>query len=230
MRLFDRLMMEGKPLAEYVQDKMFRGVVTGLNPAFVIDERKRAELISADPSAVELIKPWLLGKDVRKWSIDWSHHYFIFANRGSDVNSHSSILSHLQNYRSALEARATANLHPWWELQQPQEGIFENFTMPKILWGENCPPWSLQFAFDDSGAFISNKLFGISGNKELCTLLNSPIVLWIVEKLATKLRGGWLEMRMKEVTGRIPVPGSLPGTGCQGLARRRTAWTRRRTD
>ncbi|MCL4216650.1 MAG: Eco57I restriction-modification methylase domain-containing protein, partial [Candidatus Hydrogenedentes bacterium] len=44
------------PLGEYVKGQIYRGVLTGFNKAFVIDGRKRAELIEQDPNSAEIIK------------------------------------------------------------------------------------------------------------------------------------------------------------------------------
>ncbi|WP_333788000.1 Eco57I restriction-modification methylase domain-containing protein, partial [Methanomethylovorans sp.] len=44
--LLDKLMQSGKPLGEYVEGKIYRGVLTGLNKAFVIDEATKDRLIA----------------------------------------------------------------------------------------------------------------------------------------------------------------------------------------
>ena len=44
IRLFEKLMAQGTPLGEFVKGRIYRGVVTGLNEAFVIDQDKRDEL------------------------------------------------------------------------------------------------------------------------------------------------------------------------------------------
>ena len=46
---------------------MLYGVKTGLNEAFVIDERTRLRLLD-DPRSVEIIKPFVRGRDVAKWT------------------------------------------------------------------------------------------------------------------------------------------------------------------
>ena len=41
---------------------IYRGIVTGCNEAFIIDEAKREELVAQDPKSTEIIKPLLRGK------------------------------------------------------------------------------------------------------------------------------------------------------------------------
>jgi hypothetical protein len=52
----DKLRKVGKPLEEYVNKNIFRGVLTGLNEAFVIDAETRKNLITADLRSVDVIK------------------------------------------------------------------------------------------------------------------------------------------------------------------------------
>ena len=108
IHLFERLMIQGTPLGEFVQGRIYRGVVTGLNEAFVVDEDKREELIGEDPHSAELIKPWLRGKDIRRWTAVSSGLYIIFANRGIDIHHYPAIEAHLRWFRGDLERRATA--------------------------------------------------------------------------------------------------------------------------
>ncbi|MGQ9736284.1 MAG: Eco57I restriction-modification methylase domain-containing protein, partial [Thermaceae bacterium] len=71
-------------LGEYVGGKMYMGIITGFNKAFFIDEETRRRLIGEDPKSAELIKPLLVGDDVRHYYIRWPNdpktQYLIFAS------------------------------------------------------------------------------------------------------------------------------------------------------
>jgi len=67
LSLMEKLRSADAPLGEYVRGRFYRGVLTGLNEAFVIDAATRERLITADPASAELIKHWLRGRDIRKW-------------------------------------------------------------------------------------------------------------------------------------------------------------------
>ncbi|HXG22790.1 MAG TPA: hypothetical protein VNN62_27415 [Methylomirabilota bacterium] len=41
----------------------------------MIDEAKRAELIAADPKSAEIIKPFLRGRDIKRWRVEWAGLY-----------------------------------------------------------------------------------------------------------------------------------------------------------
>ena len=50
IRLFERLMNRGTPLGDFVKGRIYYGIKTGLNKAFVIDQAKRDELVEEDPA------------------------------------------------------------------------------------------------------------------------------------------------------------------------------------
>ena len=65
--VLDKLRKTGIPLGEYVDGKIYRGVLTGLNEAFVIDDATREKLIADDPKSAEVIKPFLAGRDIKRY-------------------------------------------------------------------------------------------------------------------------------------------------------------------
>ena len=80
--LLDKLKAKGVPLGEYVQGKFYRGVLTGLNEAFVIDEETKTQLIAEDPKSAELIKPFLAGKDIKRYKPTQTNRYLILIPKG----------------------------------------------------------------------------------------------------------------------------------------------------
>src|SRR5260221_8083627 len=65
------------PLGEFVGDKILYGIKTGFNEAFVIDRRTRDKLIAADPRSVEIIKPFVVGRDIKRYGLDAEERYII---------------------------------------------------------------------------------------------------------------------------------------------------------
>ncbi|MEJ7652622.1 MAG: hypothetical protein WKH64_04350 [Chloroflexia bacterium] len=60
-----------------------------------------------DPRSAEIIKPYLRGQDVKRWSPEWQGLWMIFARRGIDIEAYPAIKRHLQ-YRDRLEPRPRA--------------------------------------------------------------------------------------------------------------------------
>jgi type I restriction-modification system DNA methylase subunit len=66
-QLFIKIREVGRPLEDVVDGRMHRGVLTGLNEAFIIDQSTRDSLVNEDPSCAAVIKPVLRGEDLRPW-------------------------------------------------------------------------------------------------------------------------------------------------------------------
>jgi adenine-specific DNA-methyltransferase len=77
LRLIEKLRRAGTPLAKYVNDRFYYGIKTGLNEAFVIDRATRDRLISEHRSSVQVLKPFLRGRDVKRWSIEFAEQYLV---------------------------------------------------------------------------------------------------------------------------------------------------------
>jgi len=48
-----------------------------------------------------------------------------------------------------------------------------------------------------------------------CIYLNSPVVFWMLDRLTTKLRGGYLELKGGEVVGKVPMFPDLAQLDCE---------------
>ena len=209
--LFERLMNQGKPLGDFVKGRIYYGVKTGLNEAFVIDQDKRDELMDEDPRSAELIKPWLRGRDIKRWKAHSPGLYVIFTSRGVDIEQYPAVREHLRWYQGGLEERATAHLHPWYELQQPQEGIYHEFAHPKIVWGNLAV--ESKFARDLTEAYISapaNLL--IEPAPWLLAVMNSSLLNFLYPKLTVARGGSFQEFKIGYIE---PAPIIAPDAEAQ---------------
>jgi len=64
-KLMIKLEKKGVPLGNYVSKKIYNGIKTGLNEAFIIDSATKDNLIAEDQKSAEVIKPFLMGRDRR---------------------------------------------------------------------------------------------------------------------------------------------------------------------
>ena len=220
VRLFERLMNTGTPLGQYVNGRIYYGIKTGLNDAFVIDQTKRDELVAADPRSAELIKPWLRGGDIKRWTPKWAGLYVIFTRRGIAIQNYPAVHEHLLQWREALqpkqpgEPRMKKGRKPgdyqWYEIQD-NVAYYRDFDVSKIVWPRNTPPWEARFAVDDTGSYVNDKGYIIPGGTEnLCRYLNSPVIYWLLDKMTTKLRGGYLELKSDNVVIEVPIAEEMP--------------------
>ena len=75
--------------------KIYRGVTTGYNPAFIISNEQRNKLIAEDHNNSKIIKNMLQGRNIRKWYYNESEENLIFTRRGTDIEKFPFIKKHL---------------------------------------------------------------------------------------------------------------------------------------
>jgi hypothetical protein len=183
---FRKMESMGISLGEYVSGQIYRGILTGLNAAFVIDGKRRHELIAADPRSAEIIKPLAVGDNVRKWRIE-REKWLILTPIGIDIKRYPAIFEHLKQWQPQLEARWDKGQH-WWELRACD--YYDKFDKPKIVFPEICN--TPRFAFDNDGTFSNNKVFLIPLNDLfLLGVLNSAPAWEYTKSLCSALKGGY---------------------------------------
>lgn len=191
----------GAPLGEYVKGRIYRGLLTGLNEAFYIDDAKRCELTAIDPGSSELIRPLILGRDCKRWMPIRGRQWQIFTPIGVDIHRYPAIFSHLKQWEPHLERRWDKGQH-WWELRACD--FYDAFEEVKIIYPQIMV--EPNFALDEDAALTNQKCFIIgSGDRFLLGLLNSSTIWKLVVANSPKLRGGYSEPR-KDFILSIPIP------------------------
>lgn len=213
LTLMEKLRKAGKPLGEYVEGKFYYGIKTGLNEAFVIDEATRQQLIAEDPKSADVIKPWLRGRDIRKWKAQWAGLYLIYMPwHFKKFDEYLSVKKHLAQFKSKLKKRGATEQgrYEWYELQRYAADYYHEFDKPKIVWGNLAT--EPKFAFDPSSSYVSAPANIIpTDDLYLLAILNSPLCKWWISLQAAVRAGGFLEYKPMYV-GEIPV---FPATDAQ---------------
>lgn len=146
----------------------YRGLTTGYNDAFVIDEYTKDLLISEDPNCLKIIKPVIRGKNINKFSILKNNEYIINTHNGLKeknierikVECYPSVLKHLQKYDLILQKRLDKgdthyNLRNCAYLLEFEN---EKIVFTKASKREN-------FAFDDKGYYLLNTSYFLIAQK-----------------------------------------------------------------
>jgi methylase of polypeptide subunit release factors len=192
----------GTTLGEYAKSGVCRGIVSGLTEAFVIDNEVRARLIALNPRNKPFIKPFLNGKNIRRWNIETSNRWLLYLPHSVDLKGHSEILDHLRPFKKRLEERATKQA--WFELQQPQEKFTAVFESTKIVFPDIAK--DPRFTLDVGGHYISNTAYTIpTDDLYLLGVLNSSTVEDLYRTMSAQIRGGYLRFFTHYVE-RIPIP------------------------
>lgn len=185
--LVDKIRQAGVALREFAGTAPYRGIVTGLNEAFLIDKAARDRLIAADPRSAEVIHPYLRGQDIKRWVPEWAEVWMVFTRRGIDINAYPAIKSYLAQFREQLEPRPAnwkgsrwpgrkPGTYKWYEIQDSID-YWELFSTPKILYQEI--QFHSRFSLDEDGYLTNNKVFLIpTTDLWLLAVLNSPLIWW----------------------------------------------------
>ncbi len=192
----------GRRTLKQVYGAPLYGIKTGLNDAFVIDTPTKQRLCRQDARSAELLKPFLEGKDLKRWRVESRGLWLIYIPKNKiDIDDYPAIRDWLLPYQPALEKRATKQA--WFELQQAQEAYSAHFTGDKILYPEFCA--APQFLCEH-GYYTNNKCYFIgSTDVHLAAYLNSRVAWWMITGTSVPVRGGFYQMHSQYVET-APIP------------------------
>jgi len=204
-KLLEKIKSQGVPLGEYVGGKIYRGVLTGLNEAFVIDDETRKKLIKEDPKSKEIIKPFLAGRDIKRYETPVADKFIIFTRRGININDYPAIKEHLSQFRKQLEPGTgrKPGYYQWYEIQDTV-AYYEEFEKPKIFFPDISQRGN--FALDViGGSYCVNTVYFISTNeKYLLGLLNSNLFTFYYKNMYSVYRGGYLRF-FNQYVEQLPI-------------------------
>ncbi|KUK95541.1 MAG: Putative type II DNA modification enzyme, partial [Methanothrix harundinacea] len=212
-RLLEKLRRAGTPLGEYVGGKIYRGILTGLNEAFVIDEGTRARLIREDPKSAELIKPFLAGRDIKRYEPPVSDNYLILIPNGWTRAQSSgaedpwswfearypAVAAHMVQFSEAAQKRYDKGEY-WWELRACD--YYDQFEKPKIMYLVfQVKP---AFTFDEAGTYGNNAIWITPGEDlYLLSILNSRLGWLLISNYCTEIQNGY--QLIFKYLGKIPI-------------------------
>lgn len=199
-------LVSGKPTLKDRFGSPQRGIVTGLNEAFVVDRETRDGLILDDPKSANLLKPFLEGRDLKRWHAEPRDLWIIYIPKGTvDIRDYPAIEKHLASFKGQLEDRATKQ--EWFELQQAQAAYIPSFEGSKISY----PHFNAErlFHLEATGAYSNDKSYLIpTADRKLLAYLNSTVAWFLLSGLSPPVRGGYHELRVQYVET-LPIPADL---------------------
>jgi len=212
--LLKKLQSKGVPLGEYVKGKIYYGIKTGLNEAFVIDEETKKRLIKEDKKSAAIIKPFLAGRDIKRYQQPKSDKYLIFTRRGIDIDNYPAILTYLSQFKTQLQPKPKdykgktwkgrkPGSYKWFEMQDAVD-YYEEFEKPKIIIPAIVK--SASYTFDETGFYSNDKTSIISLNdKYLLGILNATACDYFIKSIAATKQNGYFEYKPMYVV-QLPIP------------------------
>lgn len=213
LRLVERLAMTGRPLRAVVGSRVYRGVTTGLNDAFVVDRATRDRLVAEHPSSGDVLKSFLRGRDAKRWRCEFQDLWLVFTRRGIRISEYPAILEYL----GAFEARLTPGVpggrkpgnYRWYEIQDSVD-YWSEFERAKIISTKvSVRP---TFAMDTRGSYLGNTSYFLTPGAMalyLLAVLNSRLSEGYARRRFVEKQGGWYEVQPDGLEA-FPVPAAAP--------------------
>ncbi|MFZ2325070.1 MAG: DNA methyltransferase [Ignavibacteriaceae bacterium] len=191
-----KMNVSAKTLSDYLDGQIKFGIKTGLNEAFIIEEKVYKEIVADNIDNSVVLKKFLDGDDVRKYHYNYRNKYLIFfpkgwtkLNYGIGLNQENSfrkisqqfpkIFEHLNKHKDKAIKRSDMGDY-WWELRACD--YYSDFEKPKIIY----PDIALEprFTIDTEGYFPNATLFEIPKNDLfLLSVLNSKLIWYYLTKI-----------------------------------------------
>ena len=156
-----------------------RGVLTGLNEAFILDEAKRKYLIEQDEKNAEIIRPLIRGRDVKRFKIEYPGLYLLNIHNGIpgqlapiDIDDYPVAKTFMTKYINKLKKRKDQGITAY---NLRSCSYLDDFLKQKLVYTPVNSEY--RFALVPSNIYFPNSLFMITGEniEFLCGLFNSKL-------------------------------------------------------
>jgi hypothetical protein len=188
--VFTKLINGSKALGDYVERRIFYGVKTGLNDAFIIDSETKRKLIAKDKRSSELIHPLLGGEDIRRYIFNPKDQWIIFSRRGVNIDRYPAIRDHLAQWKEDLTPKKDKNAkrgrkpggYEWYEIQD-DVAYYEVFDGPKLIFPDIAK--GPRFCLDDDGYYLANTAYCLgTEDRYLLGILNSRLFWFAISNIS----------------------------------------------
>jgi TaqI-like C-terminal specificity domain/Eco57I restriction-modification methylase len=214
MALMEKIRRVGRPLKEYAKVKPLYGIKTGLNEVFLIDTKTKEQLIASDKKSVELIKPYLRGQDIDRWSPEWAGLWMIFSRKGTRIDEYQAIKNYLLPFRQRLEPRPKDYAGHSWPGRKPGSYLWYELQDPVDYWqaferGKICIQriaFHSRMALDTEGYYLNDSAIILPTiDPWLLAVLNSPAIWYLAFQTFPHKKDEALAMDIPYVQ-ELPIP------------------------
>ncbi len=230
LRLKEKIERIGKPLKEW-DVKIYRGVLTGYNKAFIIDTETKEQILKGCRTekerrlTEEIIRPVLRGRDIERYYYRWAGLWLIKIESGwTDrhrntenpetffKNTLPSLYEHLISFadtkgkgKGLLDRDDQGDY--WWELRDCD--YYNEFEREKIIYPEFSSVAS--FTYDTKQHFILDTGWIIVGEnlKFILGVINSNLCWHYISSIVTNLSESAFRMK-KLYIEQLPIPPITP--------------------
>ncbi|MCV3381524.1 Eco57I restriction-modification methylase domain-containing protein [Campylobacter sp. IFREMER_LSEM_CL2127] len=189
----------GTPLKDWHGLNIYRGILTGLNEAFIITTEKRDEILTKCKDEAEkertakLIHKMLRGRDIKRYSYEWAGLWVINTHNGYksksgekveaiNIDEYPSLKQHLKPYYKTLEKRTDKGKTPY---NLRNCAYLEEFEKEKIGWQRVTQEPS--FILENECVLLDSMAFMVGNSKNelkyLLGFLNSSLIFYYFKNI-----------------------------------------------
>ena len=215
MRLRAKISAISKPISE-LDICINRGLLSGFNDAFIIDEPIRNSIVCACKNKEErartekLIRPIIRGRDVERYGVEWARLYLLDVHNGLkecgvlpvDITDYPAVKNWLDRFIDEIAKRSDKGI-TLYNLRNC--AYHEDFAKPKLVWAEtmrirkNVAERFPRFSYDESGLLTDKTCYIAIGSdlKYVLGILNSAMGRYMCYREVTVLdNGGYLMQKI----------------------------------
>jgi len=222
-RLKEKIERIGKPLKEW-DVKIYYGIKTGLNEAFIINTEKRNEILANCKDEAErqrteaIIKPILRGRDIKRYHYQWAGLWVIgtFPALRLNIDDYPALKKYFLDHFDIRQLEQSGKKYPelgfnarkktgnkWFETQD-QIAYYPEFEKEKVVW----TPVNSEYSFTilPPEYYFNNSIFMITNcdTKLWCAIFNSKLIRKYIEFLFSSEEN--YTYASKENMKNIPLP------------------------
>lgn len=204
----NKIKSKGVELKKLIKE-INKGLLTGYNKAFVIDAETKRQLINEDPNAADIIKPLIVGRNVKRYNITYEDQYILYLPWEFDIEKYPSIKKHMLQFKDKLSNRTEVKNGRinWWVLRRFAPNYYHEFSLPKIIYPEIAD--TLYATYSEEPYYMNNKCFMITSSelnlKYLSALLSSTVLDFYFRLNGYTLKNNGIVL-LKMYIEELPIP------------------------
>jgi adenine-specific DNA-methyltransferase len=202
----------GKPLKEW-DVEIYRGILTGYNKAFIIDEKTKNKLIRKDPNSADIIKPILRGRDIKRYRYEFADIYLINTHNEYKrsngkiipeikIEKYPAIKKHLDKHWEKISKRHDKGKTPYnlRNCTYLEEFEKENIAIKAV--GKN-----LAFSIVEEGVYVTAPASIITSkyNKYMLGMLCSNYSRYFIYEYSDRTGAGDIMLNIQSIE-KLPIP------------------------
>lgn len=205
LKLKEKLTTNTIKLINVNELKINRGITTGANSIFLINNEVAENILKNDKKYSEILKPVLKGAEIKRYNVKPFQNYIILAKTDIEIENYPIVFEYLKSYKNELENvyEAKKGMKKWYELRKCS--YYDSFEEEKLIWTRLSSINSFAISLDSEYSIDSTSFATGKNLKFYCSILNSKVVYFYF-KLGSVIWGSDGIKWFGDFFDSIPIP------------------------